>query len=67
MSYFKVICIKDLNKDEEIDSFLYDDVLSKWKNAEYPSESKFVIEVIESSDVNQEGERFQTYEKEFDI
>lgn len=63
MSYFKVMCVKDFNKVEEIDSFLYDDVLLKWKNAEAPYESKFIIEVYESSDVNEEGERFQTYER----
>ena len=67
MSYFKVMCIKNFNEVEEIDSFLYDDVLLKWKNAKVPSESKFVIEVYESSDVNEDGQRFQTYERILDF
>ena len=65
MSYFKVICVKNRYNDvEEIDSLLYDDALLKWKNAQVPNDSKFIIEVYESSDVNKEGERFKTYERE---
>lgn len=68
MSYFKVICIKDLNEVEEIDSFFYDDALLEWQKAKVSDESKFIIEVYKSSDLNKNGERFDTYEREgFDI
>lgn len=65
MSYFKVICIKDLNEVEEIDSFFYDDALLEWQKAKVSDESKFIIEVYKSSDLNKNGERFDTYKREF--
>ena len=67
MSHFKVICVKDSNEVEEIDSSFYDDALLKWKNAKVSSESKFVIEVYEYSDVNEDGQRFQRYERILDF
>ena len=66
MSYFKVICQK-FNSDtiEEIDTHLYDEAFSEWKNAEAMYYRRAIVEVYESSDINKEGERFQTYEREY--
>lgn len=65
MSYFKVICLKtDSNNVEEIDSDLYSDAYSKWKSAGAICNHRIIMEVYESSDVNEEGERFKIYKRE---